>query len=190
MRTDDCGKRAVEVALLTPYLTDSLGDMLAGSESFKDALFQFAVAGYDPNNLHGVDRLTTVRNTVLLRKPCDAFDNILPDLAIAGCTEEAESAVQRLIPSGVLFARYSMFYGGPSEYTRKQPEESGYSFDIPKQPKVVLAFLNCDDFLDGIAERNEEQIRAGVSGLNEKLSQPVIVTPHLARALQIRRRIR
>lgn len=85
----------------------------------------------------------------------------LADLVIAGCYTKAEREVEHLKNSKSIVARYSRFFGKPSEYTGKLPEETGYALDLIKGPNpidVVTPLLQYDNFLDGLMEKDGNKI--------------------------------
>lgn len=106
------------------------------------------------------------------------------DLIFVGSTADSERAVAIMSRYYTPIVRYSKFYGGRSEYSGRTAEEGGYSFDIPKDVKCVKALLEKDSFLEAILERNPERARTSLEGLNKGLSNPVIATSFLERALR------
>ena len=107
------------------------------------------------------------------------------DIVISGSAYAAEANVRDVSWSGLIVGRYSKFYGGPSEYTRRLPAQSGYAFDIPHDYAAVIEMLTYDDVLEAILARDVKQIRTAVDELNKTLYQPVHCTEHLATAVQI-----
>ena len=113
------------------------------------------------------------------------------DLIISSSWEDHEDACIRWKEHKPLIARYSGFYGGVSSYSKKLPEEAGYSLDIPPDPKILFSLLDSKDFLQGIMERDEKKIRVSLSDLTRDIPlilslgssglplRPVIATPFL-----------
>ncbi|MBW2964570.1 hypothetical protein KY363_03860 [Candidatus Woesearchaeota archaeon] len=151
-------RKQVIVAVFTPYLTQSLAD------------------------------LETPGFSVRLDKPRDHISRGPAEciLGIHGSTEPAEETVAELKGSGLIIARYSIFYGGPSKYTGNYPEDTGYALDLPKNVSTVKAFLTDDEVLDALVLREEARIRQAIDGLNKTLQQPVLITPFLEEALRVR----
>jgi hypothetical protein len=200
--------RIVRVAILTPYLTNSLENIrnpgLAKCEgcgqtetcdtykAAQERYFKFQVekAGFNPENFRGVKSIATPNGLVILETPRDhtLASPTMADFAIAGSTEPGEDEVEGFKGSGLVVARYSMFYGNPSRYSGRTPEQGGYALDIPKEVSTVKAILSDDRFLDAIVARDESRIREAVEGLNKSLAQPVLITPYLSVALSQERR--
>ncbi|MBU2523096.1 MAG: hypothetical protein KKE23_02280 [Nanoarchaeota archaeon] len=192
-------KKIYVVSISTPYLTDTLKtleeaytlfpeEMPKGMKPLEAAKIQQKKYGFDPKNLHGQDRVNTKKGNVVMLStlektvlPCKVF----ADLDISGCNEPSEHNVQELKGSGLLVARYSIFYGGNSKYTGSSPQDSGYSLDIPKNPKTVKALLQNDSFLEAIMSRDGSMILRSLGKLNKKLEQPILVTPYLEEALEV-----
>ena len=107
-------------------------------------------------------------------------------MIIAGSTEPREREVLSMKGSGLIIARYSIFYGGPSNYTGRYPEIGGYSLDIPKDMKAVIELITDVDFLDSIVEREAEKIRLSIEQVNKRIDRPILVTPYLEKALSSR----
>lgn len=189
--------RPVRIALLTPYLIDSVESMAAEMQfhgkSFEDFLAQFMQFGYNPDNLAGLTSLMTNNHAVLFSTPgYTPGRGFLPlekspeaDLMIAGCTTGFERDVSSLKNSGLLVGRYSIFYGHPSNYTGRTPESAGYAFDIPKHVEAVKSLITDDATLEALALRNENKIRRAIGKLNERFPQPVLITTFLSEALAI-----
>ena len=183
------GNNRVIVALLTPYLAETIDDMEKDGRSKEYIQNQIEKYGYNQNNFEGVKYLETPKRVVRLetvddhesKGPCDV------NLAIQGSTENGERQVSGFKGTGLIVARYSIFYGGPSNYTGNYPEDAGYSLDFPKKVEAVKAFLTDDNVLDAIVAREEDKIRDAIDSLNKKLEKPVLVTPYLAEALKARR---
>ena len=116
----------------------------------------------------------------------------LSDLVISGNTESAEEATRRLagkggMNTGTIVARYSIFYGGPSKYTGRLPEDAGYALDIPKNTSTVKKMLSDDYFLASILDRNEDAIVDSVNKINRNLEDPILITPYLTKVLEVNR---
>jgi len=179
-----------KVFLGTGYLTEGL-------ESFKcpaEFLTQALEYGYDPNNLHGMEFLQTPRGNIIRLSTRDNSQNITlreiaeHDFAIAGSTKPNEEKVLDLKCSGLVVARYSIFYGGPSGYSDRSPEDGGYSLDLPKVVPAAVALMTNDDFLEAIVSREEARVRDAIAKLNVgHENAPVLITPFLSEALRIRK---
>ncbi|MFA5724608.1 MAG: hypothetical protein WC979_10220 [Candidatus Pacearchaeota archaeon] len=183
-------ERQYKVFVGTSYLTDSVADF----ESPEELLKQSLLYGYDINNLHGIKFLSTPRkNTVRLitreNSPDIRIREVIDnDLAIVGSTESSEERVHSIMGSGLIVARYSIFYGGPSGYTSSSPESSGYSLDLPKVVGCAVQLMTDDNFLEALVSREETRIRNAIEQLNKgKESAPILITPYLAEALKVRR---
>jgi hypothetical protein len=180
-------RKEINVFILTPYLTEQL----EGSNGDYDAFKQMIHFKYDPNNFSGVRELRTDNKVVRLESlKCNRFRRglvqIAPtnfDLVISGNTEATEEEVRGFMGSGLVVGRYSIFCGGPSGYTGRRPEESGYALDIPKDVFTVRELLTNGDFLEGLVLRDGEMIRSAISDLNGSLREPILVTPYLDIAL-------
>ncbi len=107
------------------------------------------------------------------------------NLIIAGCTREQERDVNIWSKTGSLLARCSMFYPGPSKYTKRLPEQSGYAFDLPKSYSVINGLLASDDFLTALLKREQASIESALVKVNASLKEPVICTPYLRKALTL-----
>lgn len=141
---------------------------------------------YNPTNFHGMKFVKTGNGRLVKLDTKDDFVSKGPDdvlLAIHGSTEAAEEDVRGWRGTGLIVARYSIFYGGPSKYTGRTPEESGYAFDIPKKVEAARALITDDAVIDALIAREADRIRGAIEGLNRKLEQPVLVTPYLEKAL-------
>ncbi len=177
-------KPELSIAVLTPYLYMSVAEFCVDKDEFAIQVGKYL---YDPDNLHSVRYLETdkyilrldnpVKNN--LEKPEDAH------LVIAGCAIETEFQVSFMKYSGALVARYSIFHGGPSQYTGFAPEVAGYAFDVPKEISTIRALLADDQFLEAILEREESKIVRAIESLNQGFGTPIIVTPYLSKALQV-----
>lgn len=191
------------VAILTPYLHESLVEVCREGEKLSKNGEDFAKEqsekyGYDADNFNGVNAFVTPERVVTLTIPEDYEPPTIvkavmfpspADLAISGTAGHMEGFADfmKKTHSGVIVARYSIFYGGPSEYSGRTPEEGGFALDIPKTVAAVRALLTDDKTLDAIAERDEARLRSALGRLNEKLEQPIIATPYLTEVLNIRR---
>jgi hypothetical protein len=174
----------MRVSILTPYLTESMEDM-QGRGSQEDIAKQISRFSYDPNNLWGIRNIKAGNIDVVLETK-DSHSILCPfsaDLIIAGSTREAEASVRSSRKCKTIVARYSVFYGRASDYTKNLPEQSGYSFDIPKKVTAVRAMLSDEGLARAIMEREESSIREALKTLNEKLDAPILVTPYLTEAL-------
>jgi hypothetical protein len=181
------------VAITTPHLSEGLEQFTDPSKALENILLY----DYNPNNLHGVRILdTNNKNKVLLWSPgyegqyrydVHAQDLQCSDLVIAGSTEPGEDEVLSYKGSGLLVARFSIFYGSPSRYSLRTPEEGGYSLDIPKSVSKVKAMLSNDQVLEALASRQEARIRNAISDLNKASNNgsPILITPYLSQALKI-----
>jgi len=174
-------KRTFNAKIITPYLYENMREECTEEYVQK----QIEYFEYDPNNLGGIKFLETNRFIVNLntRTNCSKAN---PDLIIIGSAGVSEDEVEMLKPSGILVARYSIFYGGPSSYTGNTPEEGGYSLDLPKSVATSKALLTHDGVLESILEREESKIRDAVENLNKTIEKPVLITPFLAKALKAR----
>tara|TARA_Y100000034_G_scaffold117637_1_gene157318 strand:- start:1194 stop:1835 length:642 start_codon:yes stop_codon:yes gene_type:complete len=201
-------KEPFRVSILTPYLSESLDSFIKGcgvgkEQQVKQLLNQKMIFGYDPID---TKELTTPEGRLVLLdspkyRPATYIDDdgeidsslsrkfeseSESDLVISGCTKSAEDETSILAFFGKLVARYSIFYGKPSAYTGKLPEESGYSFDVPKDIETVKKLLTSDDVLDSIVLRDEHRIRESIDRLSIYLEKPILVTPFLSRALELK----
>ncbi len=182
---DKTGKKIVRVAVLTPYLTERLSRH-DHSEGFIQE--QKEMFGYDPHNLNGERTLETPERIVRLETP---GDHTMPcpleaDMIVAGSVDFVEDRVMALKRTGVIVARYSIFYGGPSKYTGRTPEESVYAIDIPKQVSAARALLTDDGVLKALEARDARLTREALAILNATLPQPVIATSFLEEALSVK----
>lgn len=175
----ETAREIVRVGIWTPYLIEDM------SKECDDEYVaqQIKMFGYDPNKLIKEDKLVTGRNVVLLEKKDSSLKR--PHLVIVGCTRSVEDSVKRTRGTGVLVARYSTFYGEPSDYTGNYPDQCGYALDIPKDPDVVKALLHCDDVLEALVAREEERIRCTLDCFNAARERPVLVTGYLREALAL-----
>ncbi len=199
----------LQVAIMTPYLTESMGDarpfvdVWGARHSGWNVEIQKAFHGYAPENLLQ-ERIIETRlgRKIFLYKPRwenghergfhdEELRAMRPLLAIEGSTLNGETETARLKETGVVVARYSTFYGGNSAYSRKSPEELGYSLDIPKTTESVLALLSHDAFIDALAERSIGKVRFALADLalraRRENMRPIKETPYLERTLAINR---
>jgi len=183
------GKREVRVAILTPYLTVAW-DEVKKEMGERKALEQKEKYDFVEDHLGPIDAIVTPRHKVLLEKRIAfkdrfyEFSGKLPHLTISGCTEPGEEEVRRFRGSGIIFARYSIFYGGASDYTGHRPEDSGYALDIPKSVDAVKKMLTHDDLLEGLVLREEDNIKAALESISKGLERPILATPYLKAALK------
>jgi hypothetical protein len=178
-------KEIFPVAILTPYLTEEL------DQKTREFLVDGEI-GYQSNNFSKNKELETEKWAISLLKPeyvggllrtKNSNLPLLSRLVIAGSTVPGEEEVIDLKGSGLIVARYSMFFNGPSRYTGRMPEESGYSLDIPKSVSTVREMLSNDEVLDALVAREETQIRKAIGKLNKILEEPILVTSYLREAL-------
>lgn len=202
------GKEKVNVAIMTSYLTDDFeaqyAERKAKCEGCKDCTcnklseffdsvddiakrvdYQKEKYGYDPNNFKGTRYLETPNFIVMLETPeeHEIESPALADFAIAGSTMSKEEMVMAAKGTGLVIARYSVFYGRESDYSGNTADRGGYSLDLPKKVATAKALITHEPFLEGILERDEVKIMDSIGSLNQALEQPVIVTPYLATAL-------
>lgn len=172
-------KEIVCIGIATSYLLENMTEKY-DEEYVKKQIEMF---GYDPNNLIKDRNIITDRNLVVIETPQEHSPN-RPHLMIKGCTRENEESVNNGKGTGILFARYSIFYSEPSDYTGNYPGDVGYSFDIPKNPNVVKALIKNDDFLEAIVARDEAKIRQALDSFNSNIEKPILVTEYLTEALK------
>ena len=186
--------KEITVAILTPYLTDSLQSLVERSPSKEWLAYQVGKVGYNPSNLSEIEGIRTKRNMVhLLKTKADEDNDTLRNwiqqarngFSISGSTESFEDLIKSHKGTGALVARYSLFYGKPSGYTGRSAEESGYSLDIPKNPEIVKAMLTNDDLLEAIRERKADSIQRALIKFNRKMPTPVLATNYLPQALEL-----
>ncbi len=175
-------KKKIIVGLFTPYLSENMGERF-DEEYIKMQIEDF---GYQRSNFNGTKHILTDKYEVRLDKPHDFISRGPNDLVLSihGSTENGEEDVRGLRGSGLIMARFSIFYGGPSQYTGNYPEESGYALDFPKDIGAVKALLTNDQMLDALVLREETKIRDAVENLNSTLNQPVLITDYLTKALR------
>ncbi len=171
----------MDVSILTPYLTEDMSAFYDPAEVAAQKMFY----GYEEDNLQGTERMEADDLEVRINTPYGHERRARrDDLLVVGNNPESEDLVREFKGTGLLVARYSTFYGAPSGYTGRTPEEIGYSFDVPKRVATAAAFLTDEPTLEGILHRDENEIRDAVGELNEDLHRPVLVTDYLAEALQ------
>jgi len=186
-------KREVRVAVLTPYLAGDILKMGFSEEFVKDQTERF---GYDPDNLQDVKMITTPDRKVILDSPPMrgpavsgveiAKTIMLPspaDLVIVGGNPHMEALVSSMRGSGIVVARYSIFYHGPSRLTGAEPEDAGYAIDIPKSPKIARALISDDRFLDALVARDAPAVRSALESLTERINERIKATPYLEAVL-------
>lgn len=169
--------RQVRVLVLTPYL----------SESLEDSQTRY---GYDPDNLNQDFQDQNGHKMVMVSPEYHGAGRfeitwIDPDisLVIAGSTREGENEVRLHKESGLIFARYSIFYGGESDYTGNTPEDAGYALDFPKSVATVKSFLTSERILSALVKRKEELIWEVIAEFNTQQDRPVLITPYLHEVL-------
>ena len=116
-RRNENGTKKIQVEIMTPYINGEL-------------------TGLDERI-----QLLELRCICGMRKKLERNDTKNLNFAIAGCTVPGEMEVRDLKGSGLVIARYSIFYGAPSNYTGNLPEDCGYSLDMPKSAKNVRVLL-------------------------------------------------
>ncbi len=183
-------RKTINVGIMTYYLTKSFDEYWAKKDC--DLEWQQQNAKLERQNLAGIRYFKAGNLDVRLHNP-DEHD-VAPgecSFFIAGCDPKFEDWTNRMQGSGMVIARFSMFYGCRSKYSKNTAAESGYSLDIPKSVSTVQTMLTHEPFLEGILARDEQRINSGLQSLNEKLQlqqqQPVLATPYLTHALQIQR---
>ena len=195
--------RDVRVAILTGYLHESLEDMFVNAPNPGWAFSQIAQFGYNPvDSLSGIKVITTPKFRVELTNPKGTdrnshsyensffYETLLDPkaiLAIAGSAKDIEESIREYKNAGLIVARYSIFYGNPSNYTGRSAAESGYALDIPKDVSTVKRMLTCDPLLESLAQRDEKAIKESLRVLNQNLERPVLITPFLHETLQNQR---
>ncbi len=171
------------VAIFTPYLYE---DMRKAGYSEQYIREQVEKYGQDHDNLQGVKTVKTQSGRLVKLDTPDDHESKGPDdvlMAIHGSTESAERMILAHKGTGLIVARYSIFYGGPSGYTGRTPEEGGYALDIPKKVETARALITDDAVIDALVAREAGKIRDAIDGMNKRLNVPVLVTPYLEKAL-------
>jgi len=183
-RVKSPNKSIIRVDIQTDYLAGNYGATLSKKEFQK----QVKYARAERENLRDTSVLTTPNFEVRLvksKEDCDreisAGFSMPPHLAIVGSTSEKEALTEKLtnIMPGLIIARYSVFYGGPSKYTGTIPQYTGYSLDIPKQVETVRTLLTNEGFLNALLTRDIYQMREAISAINKGLEEPILETPRL-----------
>ncbi len=183
-----------KVAILTPYLSEGIEQFSSPAQFVQQALLY----GYDPNNLNGLEFLQTNNGSLVTidsphyerggRKEVQIRDIENHDLIITGSTEPCEDEVRAMKGTGLIVARFSIFYGKPSGYSGVKPEDGGYSLDLPKAVGCAVALLKSDDVLEALVLREESKIRTAIDELNKgREPVPILITPYLAEALKVQR---
>ena len=175
-------RKEMLVAVFSPYLYGNL-ETECCDEFVKIQKERF---GYNADNFTGKKFIDSDRHRVILETP-DSHTSRGPDdvaMAIHGSTRPAEEIVAGLRGSGLIVARYSIFFGGPSGYSGNLPESTGYAIDIPKDINAVQALFSDGEFLDAILAREEGPIRSSLEKLSSGLERPVIATPYLSEVLR------
>lgn len=166
------------VAILTPYLSEAMTARLDSAQREEQVEF-----GLDEPGLQRLGGLTAGALPVQLEDVfAEGADRRKPHFAIAGSTVPSEIVVGGLRGSGVPIARYSIFYGLPSEYTGRTPAEGGYAMDIPKDVDSVIALLTHEETVRAIQERDAQRIRRALKSLD--LQPPLLPTSFLEEALR------
>lgn len=179
-------QKQATVAILTPYLYENMEKSGCTPEYIRKQKEKY---GYDPNNFSGISTMQTEAGRVigLETRPSHKMPSpACSDFAIAGSTENGEAEVSSLRNTGLIIARFSIFYGKPSNYSGNMPEQTGYALDMPKSVAAAEAVLKNDQFIDAILSRDEARILAAIEGINKTLQQPVLVTPFLKQALSVK----
>jgi hypothetical protein len=180
--------KQINVAVLTPYILmhmsafstlQSIGHELRGADDPRQNLH--GTSGFQ-TNLYQVRFIDSFPEGKFSRRGVYELPNDI-DLVLAGSTQDGEEEAVALGEQGHIVARFSIFYGGPSDYTGRRPEQSGYSLDIPKSFDVLTDLLQNEAFLDGIDQRNSSLIRDALS--SPRNQNPALVTPYLEHALSV-----
>jgi len=198
--------QTIRVAICTPYLIETVDELVTrfkdkyGKDYEEKVKEQFVRYGKSSDNLahdtffmagdvkvdlfkyrtEDYNRGWDAQNVRLI----DPNGQYQPHLTIIGSTESIEGLVDLHKPTGILCARYSIFYGKPSGYTGRSTEQGGYSLDIPKNVGSVRALLTHEPSMRALASRNEQDIRAALDDLNTHIETPILATPYLGKALQ------
>ncbi len=185
-------KRMIKVGIKTPYLYENMIEEGNSEDYVKKQIEKF---GYDPENLLKESKIKAGKYDVELltgiKECCPAhfiedITNPNLDFVIIGSTEGIEMAVKESMGSGVLFARYSTFYGKESRYSGLTPEKTGYSFDIPKNPKTVRQLLSNERTLEAILSGSQTRIENAIAKLNTEFESPILITSYLPVALALK----
>ena len=186
-------------ALFSGYLTEDMAESY-GANYIQE---QKDLFGYEDYNFNGQNQILTPKHRVVLLSKDDSRYSGPQDVrfakyrgpqdvdfAIHGSTRLAEEMVRDYMGSGLIFARYSIFYGGPSVYSENSPEESGYALDLPKSIDVVNTLLNNDRFLKSVLTRKEDQIKSALDEVNKGIEKPILVTSYLSEVLSYEKTMR
>ena len=164
------------IAVLTPYLANRL---IPQELQILSSMFAGMGSGYFNTIInfgenHGANLLVMDPNGREQMSPerAQAYNFL-----ICGSARDSEEEVMTFRDRDIFTARYSMFYGGPSEYTGRMPEDTGYALDMPKD-NSPFALIENTTFLEGILHKDQDQILEGIDQVNRKLEQPIIVTPY------------
>src|SRR3989338_4305465 len=181
-RVKSPNKPIIRVDIHTSYLTDNYGATLSTEEFKKQVKYE----RLEQENLRDTSVFTTPHFEVRVVKSKEdcARENstgLVPHLAIVGSTREKEALTEKLtnIMPGLIIARYSVFYGGPSKYTGTLPQYTGYSLEIPKRVETVRTLLTNEGFLKALLTRDIYQMREAISAINKVLEEPILETPRL-----------
>jgi hypothetical protein len=156
--------REFKALIVTPYLKRELDYTELTSDQGRKVFVEKAYGCLDENFFmpQEIEKLPSQGNLIFI-----------------GSTRDSERAVETMSTRGTPIVRYSKFYGGRSEYTSKSAAEGGYSFDMPKDPKIVRVLLESDAFLESLLERDLKKVKTALESLNKKLKQPVLTTYYL-----------
>ena len=186
-------KPEIKVAIITPYLTEVFEQREMSKEEFE---FQTTIAGYKSGMLLTEKAIETdfflvkpwmpkgYSNNASTRKHFLATIQDKPDLVIAGSSPDGELEVGTVMGSGLLVARYSMFFGGPSLYTGLMPQDMGYALDIKKDPEVVQRMLKDDCVLEAILKQSVKGMSEAVEKFNKGTTPDLLVTAYLAQVFK------
>lgn len=168
------GPSIYDISVLSDYLTKKQGSQ---PKNIKDA------------NLSGIEIMVTPKKNGVKIRTDDGHGPKCTsgsDLAIIGGSSCRENQARVLKGSGLIAARFSSAYGGPSKCCGSLPQDKGYSLDIPKEVSVVKDLLFDDDTLEAIASREEGEIRKAIKRFNSNSNAlPILITPYLKEALKI-----
>lgn len=115
----------------------------------------------------------------------DLGDTSCCDLAILGCGRAQERFAINSGYSGLIAARYSIYYGQRSPYTGNFLNET-YSFDIPKERSIVNKFLNNENLISAILDKDAKNVKKSLEEVNADERRPIIVSPLLEIVLKMR----
>ena len=198
------------VWITTPYLTKSEFEMEDLFNSPEDFQFQRDIAGYNSENFHSTKEIHTPRKRITIVKNKEEANQVYrtanpalgefssftvkqvlqcidrkPIICIASSARDAESSVYCENDTGIIHARYSMFYGGPSGYSGRTAAQGGYALDIPKLVKTVKDLFLNDDLTDALESRDLGTIYEALGRFNFKRDLPIIATEFLPCTLLI-----